>query len=50
MDRASPQRDHRSDTDGSVGVLGLIVSMVMISTAHRREVVTCDRVIERDAI
>ena len=33
-----------------VGVLGLIVSMVMISTARRREVVTHDRVIERDPI
>lgn len=33
-----------------VGVLGLIVSMVMISTARRREVVTRDRVIERDPI
>ena len=34
----------------AVGVLGLIVSMVMISTARRREVVTRDRVIERDPI
>jgi len=34
----------------AVGVLGLIVSMVMISTGRRREVVTHDRVIERDPI
>ena len=34
----------------AVGVLGLIVSMVMISTRTRREVVSRDRVIERDPI
>jgi hypothetical protein len=34
----------------AVGVLGLIISMAMISTARRRDVVTRDRVIERDPV
>jgi hypothetical protein len=34
----------------AVGVLGLVISMVMISTARRREIVTRDRVIERDPL
>jgi len=34
----------------AVGVLGLVIGMVMISTARRREIVTRDRVIERDPL
>ena len=34
----------------AVGVLGLIISLWAISSARRREVVTRDRVIERDSI
>jgi hypothetical protein len=34
----------------AVGVLGLIISLYAISAARRRDVVTRDRVIERDSI
>jgi len=34
----------------AVGALGLIISIVLISTAQRREVVTRDRVIEREQV
>jgi Domain of unknown function (DUF6458) len=34
----------------AVGALGLIISIVLISTAQRREVVTRDRIIEREQI
>lgn len=33
-----------------VGALGLVISLIAISTARRRDVVTRDRVIERETI